>query len=543
VTDGEELATERGGDFDGGDHGLEQALEVADTVLYEGYLLYPYRRSSAKNQVRWQFGVLGPRAWAEARGPVREGVAGSTEWWWQQTDVLLRAPRRAVVGVVVRFLQVVRCDLEALGADGTYGAVDELLAGDRRLLATEQARACELSHELGLAGLLDAEHVAEHVVPGGREEETVLHAAVPVGRVVRVREPLRCTIWIAATPVAQPGLVRLRIRTANTVEDLPPAASREVALRRSLVATHTLLRLDRGAFVSAIDPDPEAAPAVAAARNVRTFPVLAGPTGSSGIVLSAPIILEDHPRVAPESPGDLYDAAEIDEILTLRTMTLTDDEKAEARATDPRAAALLERVDAMPEHVLARLHGALRPGRPTDRAAASGAGDVRAKAAERSRPRPAWWEPGGDDHLSPGSDAVAVGGQAVARGARVLLRPGARNADPHDMFLAGRSALVEAVFQDVEGGVHIAVTIEDDPLAGLQGAVGRYRYFRPDELEPLPGEPGRNVHVAGERPPGEPDPEEPAPVEPPPGEPAPPQPLPGVTHLVGPPVASGRPAL
>ncbi len=40
--------------------GLDQARTVADAVLYEGYLLYPYRATSAKNQVRWQFGVLGP---------------------------------------------------------------------------------------------------------------------------------------------------------------------------------------------------------------------------------------------------------------------------------------------------------------------------------------------------------------------------------------------------------------------------------------------------------------------------------------------------
>ncbi len=77
-------------------------------------------------------------------------------------------------------------------------------------------------------------------------------------------------------------------------------------------------------------------------------------------MLSSPIILEDYPRVAPESPADLFDATEIDEILTLRTMALTDEEKREARATDPRAAALIDRVDNMPPEMLDRLHGAIR---------------------------------------------------------------------------------------------------------------------------------------------------------------------------------------
>ena len=72
------------------------------------------------------------------------------------------------------------------------------------------------------------------------------------------------------------------------------------------------------------------------------------------------LFLYDYPQIAPESPGDLYDATEIDEILTLRTMTLTDEEKREARATDPRAAAIIDRVDDMPPEILDRLHGAVR---------------------------------------------------------------------------------------------------------------------------------------------------------------------------------------
>ncbi len=72
------------------------------------------------------------------------------------------------------------------------------------------------------------------------------------------------------------------------------------------------------------------------------------------------IILEDHPAIAPESPGALYDATEIDEILALRTAALTDEEKREARGTDDRAAAVIDLADTMPPEVLERLHGAVR---------------------------------------------------------------------------------------------------------------------------------------------------------------------------------------
>src|SRR5207342_464206 len=125
----------------------------------------------------------------------------------------------------------------------------------------------------------------------------------------------------------------------------------------SLVAVHTMLAVDDAVFVSLLEPAADASAAVAGCVNEGTFPVL---IGSGDVVLSSPIILYDHPEIAPESPGDLYDATEIDEILALRVLTLTDDEKREARATDPRAAAMIDRCDAMEPEAWGQLHGAVR---------------------------------------------------------------------------------------------------------------------------------------------------------------------------------------
>jgi len=129
-------------------------------------------------------------------------------------------------------------------------------------------------------------------------------------------------------------------------------------------AAAAVLAIDDGAFVSMLDPAGDAEVAAASCVSDGTFPVLVGEQDAHDVVLSSPIILYDHPQIAPESPGDLFDATEIDEILTLRTMALTDDEKREARATDPRAAAIIDRVDAMPPEILERLHGAIRSLRP-----------------------------------------------------------------------------------------------------------------------------------------------------------------------------------
>jgi hypothetical protein len=164
--------------------------------------------------------------------------------------------------------------------------------------------------------------------------------------------------------------------------------------------------------------------------------------------------------VAKESPGDLYDATEIDEILTLRTLALTDEEKREARATDPRAAAIVDRADSMPQDVLERLHGTLR-----------------------SVASPPWWDPGADASVHPDTDTVEVGGVAIARGSVVRLHPG-RHADAQDMFLEGRLAIVQGVYLDVEERRYVAVTPSDDPGADLHEWHGRFLYFSPDEIEP-----------------------------------------------------------
>jgi hydrogenase maturation protease len=140
--------------------------------------------------------------------------------------------------------------------------------------------------------------------------------------------------------------------------------SRDEALMRSLVSTHTILGVSEGEFVSLFDP-PEAWRTVAAScQNVGSWPVLVGDAGEKDMMLSSPIILYDYPQVAPESPGDLFDSTEIDEILTLRILTLTDAEKLLVAAVDDRARLLLSRTEALARDQLMGLHGAVRSLRP-----------------------------------------------------------------------------------------------------------------------------------------------------------------------------------
>ncbi|MFE5186060.1 hypothetical protein [Streptomyces sp. NPDC056628] len=449
---------------------FERIGAVADAVLCEGYLLYPYRRSSAKNRVRWQFGVLFPRDWVESDGPVAPTVSGSADSWYQRTECLLRTPRPgASVHVRLRFLQMQRKQVQEAGADGGHRDVPSLRAADGTVhLTFDEAVPREAALTLSLDERVVRGTTAPVGAPGGTDVEPL---PADAGRVVRVREELRGSVTVTAERSA-PDLVRLQVRTTHTGLAPGPRTARDEALRGAFLATHTLIGGDGVEFVSLIDPPAGLHDQARACRNEFTFPVLGGEPGTARVVLSAPIILPDHPQVAPESPGDLHDAAEIDEILTLRTMLLTDEEKREARATDPRAAAILDRVDTMPPEVFARLHGAVRsltPARPV-----TPLGD-----------RPAWWQEGGDDGLSPATDTVLADGVPLGGGSRVRLRPRGRGADAQDMFLTGRTAEVAAVFHDVDGGVHLAVALDDDPASELHTWYGRFHYFRPDELEPL----------------------------------------------------------
>jgi hypothetical protein len=98
---------------------------------------------------------------------------------------------------------------------------------------------------------------------------------------------------------------------------------------------------------------------------VGNFPVLVGEEGDRDMMLCSPIVLYDYPQIAPESAGDFYDSTEMDEMLTLRVMTLTDNEKTEMRNADDRVRDLLQRTEETAREQLMRTHGTIRGLRPS----------------------------------------------------------------------------------------------------------------------------------------------------------------------------------
>lgn len=427
----------------------DRARAVADAVLYEGYLLYPYRGTSSKNQSRWQFGVLGPPGAA---------AAGLGEDDSMAADFLVDGAR--ALTLVVRFLQLQHRRAEREFIHGEFEPVDELTTPAGSWLTWDEAVECEVS--FGPLAVDDEPCTLPVVAEEGTDIELLAG-----GRLVRHRQEVLGVLSVASEPDGD--LRRVSVRVSNVGDG---ARDKHDAIARSMIGTHVIAEVVGGRFVSLLEPPPGAAAAVSRCGRHRCFPVLAGPAGTDNILLISPIILYDHPEVAEQSNTALYDCTEIDEILTLRVMTMTDEEKAQARATDPRAARIIDQCDAMSPESMARLHGVLR-----DPHAISGLVPEIPEGID-------WWDPVADNAVRPEVDAVLVNGVRVARGSRVRLRP-RRNADAQDIFVVGKTARVTSVHEDVEGNKHVAVVVDDDPAAELHDWYGRYLYFSPDEVEPL----------------------------------------------------------
>jgi hypothetical protein len=448
---------------------LDHARRVADAILYEGYLLYPYHQAAQKNQVRFQFGVLMPCGYAQV--DPNEGSSA-------QTECLLECRDDAEVRVLVRFLQLQRRQVQGMSPEsGELHDVGALTVEGAQYTAWDEAIEREQRLTACVASLLAADQTAEFHIGSGEATQDLTDARGRLaGRLVRQWGDLDGTISLHAERVAGPyQALRLRVQLENTTAPPAQLRNRDDGLRGALIAAHCLIAVPGSAFLSMTDPPEWAAAEVATCQNIGTWPVLAGPADCSDLMLSSPVILYDHPEVAAESAGDLFDATEIDEILTLRTMTLTDAEKRQARATDSRAAELLDRLDDLPPQMLERMHGAIRYLRSAPAPA----------PAVTARPSVPWWDPGSDASVSPETDHVVIDGIRVSRSSRVRMQPGSRRADAQDLFLAGREAVVEAVLFDVDGQVHLAVTPLDDPAADLQRNHGRFLYFAPDEVQPL----------------------------------------------------------
>lgn len=336
---------------------------IADAVLYEGYILYPYR-PSVKNRQRWTFGGLYPEAYCRAQAGADASCC--------QTECLVQGGSDSIFQAIVRFLHLTDRRVGELipplthwPSDGepAYRIVDTLQIGGQSYCPWQEAA----EHAVPVLGMTLGEIVNEprrqaFTFPGKRWLEPLRGPRGEfVGVLARVQEPLEGIVEVEAVALAD-GLSRVTLRIRNgAVLPTTLVDNRDEALLRSLISTHAILGIQAGEFVSLLDPPEMFREAAAGCRNIGVWPVLVGEQDEKNTMLSSPIILYDYPQIAPESPGDLFDGTEIDEILTLRILTLTDAEKSAAVAVDGRVRELLARTESLAREQLMELHGTLRP--------------------------------------------------------------------------------------------------------------------------------------------------------------------------------------
>jgi hypothetical protein len=443
---------------------LPQVNQVVEAVLYEGYILYPYRPSSRKNRQRFTFGRVYPQAYSSAQ-------KGAEPYQIRTQCLLSRRAETAQLEVSVRFLQVTSRDILSLRetvldiplslSQESVEIVPELVVDGRHFLTWQEAVEREVSFlPQDPRKICDAACRLPFEFPDCENLEAIRNAqGTIVGLIRRQRERLRGEIVLQAEELRR-DLFKI---TADVV-NRSPIAEREIenqdlVLLRTLASTHTILHLVDAEFVSLMDPPPLLRELAASCKNEGTWPVLVGDekAGDRTTMLSSPIILYDYPKIAPESPGELFDGTEIDEILTLRMMTMTDAEKEEMRQSDPRAREILERTESLAEDQLMKLHGAWRELRTFD------------------------LDLFGASHRL---EVVEVDGVPVRAGDRVRIRPKAR-ADIMDIALAGRTATVEAIEQDAENRIHLALVLDDDPGKdlGFMRQPGHRFFYMIDEVE------------------------------------------------------------
>ncbi len=339
---------------------LELVENIANAVLYEGYMLYPYRASSVKNRQRFNWGALAPESYSAAQK--------GTEAFEMQTECLLQGDENTTFDVKVRFLHLVLREIGELevpidelpsDSEPEFHFVQTLEVGGQLYHAWQEA--IEREVDLPTLGLNVVSETKKFSFPTTRTLEPLRDENDKiVGVIVRTQQKIEIVVSCRLSVVSE-KTYKLTVRVENqTPFENAETKSRDEALLHSTVSTHTILSAKNGEFVSLLEPPDELSEAVAACENVKTYPVLAGIEGEKDCMFSSPIILYDYPQIADESQGDLFDGGEIDEILTLRIMTLTDEEKYEMRGVDDRVRRLLERTESMPEEHLMKMHGAMK---------------------------------------------------------------------------------------------------------------------------------------------------------------------------------------
>jgi hypothetical protein len=447
---------------------MKTALEqIVNAVLYEGYILYPYRASSQKNQrERFTFGRVYPQIYSENQN--------GAEPCAMQTECLLEIKNDfPKVEITVGFLQPMRREIGVLekvisklpeNEEPKFESVPQLEVNGKVFQAWTEAVERKVS-----ISLKDFSQPMEipFSFPANKNLEPIFNENGNVaGIILRHQEFLEGKIEMKTESLGK-NLLKISVRVLNLspLETSDLEISKNV-LQRVFASTHIVLQTQNAGFVSLLEPPEKFKAFGESCKNIGVWPVLVGDETKREChtILASPIILYDYPQIAPESAGDFFDGTEMDEMLTLRVLTMTDAEKREMNV-DGFSRKILERTHSLDGERFLKLHGVMR--------------EVNLPRAESFS---------SEEFFNPTKPVKStfIGEVEIEKGDRVLIRP-KRRADAMDLILAGKIAIVEAIEQDAEDKIHLALVLENDPGRDLGFArqSGHRFFYGADEVEPL----------------------------------------------------------
>ncbi|MGI8952070.1 MAG: hypothetical protein ACR2FN_10845 [Chitinophagaceae bacterium] len=331
---------------------------ITQTLLYEGYALYPYHRSAIKNQKPIPFGVVFPQQY---------NIYNEHSHSKMQTQCIVTGSDNLQINISVRFLHLLKVeifekDLQQKTSESDFVQVHNVSLNGKiyqagwqtieRKISTGNLQISQLIKNRKVI-FIKFDKVYDTTNISDENGETVAKQINSVSQI-------KGTIIVEAESVKNTqNAFRITVTVTNTTPfENTEAITRDEVLTQSFLSTHIILNTSDGQFISHQDPDEKWKTVIDECANINTWPILIDEANTT--LLSSPIILYDHPQINPQSHGDLFDSTEIEEALLLHVNLLSDEEKKRISQSDEKLQAMLKKVGEITPEELINFHSGLK---------------------------------------------------------------------------------------------------------------------------------------------------------------------------------------
>ena len=327
---------------------------LARTLLYEGYSLFPYHRNAIKNQKPIPFGVVYPNDYHSFNEHAHAEMV---------TDCIVSGDKNLEININVRFLHLIKTEILkkeiSESKEDNFVSVYELNSNEglyqsgwqtiERKISSGDLLVAHLTGEIKfLPFSFEKEFESKNIQDGNGKI---------VGKKIITVLPVEGTVLIKAIPLENmENVFRIIVFiTNNTPVINAENVSRDEIFCQSFLSTNTILNASNGEFISLQNPGEKWERIIEQCKNKGTWPILIDENNTT--LLSSPIIVYDYPKINPKSKGDLFDSLEIEEALMLHFTVMSDEEKQKIAQSDEKLRSMLNKVSQVTPDEIISLHG------------------------------------------------------------------------------------------------------------------------------------------------------------------------------------------